>query len=357
MTQTRSRIEAAPLGWLLVSRIVAGMITREIERDLAANPPPHPDLELEAILSPTPDDYPRFALSECASASTRDPTPEMLGKALECFAKYVTGRGPDRDPTPASICRRCQRVTANTSGVPVAEPIYKHDLARSSRVERCRGVLPIRCRQFRGHRRSGGFHSSVCRRLLPDRGRSLTPPRSRPPLPRQPLCLADRGGGGRPWCDVVSFNRYHLSIADDPAEWTKFHALGKPALIGEFHFGSVDRGLFWEGLVGVGRESERGPAYAHYLRAVADNPDFVGAHWFQYLDEPLTGRTLDGGNAHISFVTVADLPYQDLASAAREANLAVLHQLNAATRGGILCIRKRRALMFALANRPTRLRL
>jgi hypothetical protein len=28
MTQTRSRIEAAPLGWLLVCRIVAGMIAR-----------------------------------------------------------------------------------------------------------------------------------------------------------------------------------------------------------------------------------------------------------------------------------------------------------------------------------------
>jgi FMN-dependent NADH-azoreductase len=36
-----------------------------IERDLAADPPPHPDLDLyEAILSPTPDDDPRFALSE-----------------------------------------------------------------------------------------------------------------------------------------------------------------------------------------------------------------------------------------------------------------------------------------------------
>ena len=129
------------------------------------------------------------------------------------------------------------------------------------------------------------------------------------------------------WCDVVSFNRYRRSIADDPAEWAKFHALGKPALIGEFHFGSVDRGLFWEGLVGVGRESERGPAYARYLRAVADNPDFVGAHWFQYLDEPLTGRTLDGENAHIGFVTVADLPYQGLVDAARTANLAILRDL------------------------------
>jgi hypothetical protein len=132
------------------------------------------------------------------------------------------------------------------------------------------------------------------------------------------------------WCDVVSFNRYTRSITDDPDEWARFHEFGKPALIGEFHFGSVDRGLFWDGVVGAGSESERGRAYARYLRAVADNPDFVGAHWFQYVDEPLTGRTLDGENGHIGFVTVADLPYQDLVSAARSANLTLLRQL----RGG-----------------------
>jgi hypothetical protein len=129
------------------------------------------------------------------------------------------------------------------------------------------------------------------------------------------------------WCDVVSFNRYVRSITDAPDEWARFHRLGKPALIGEFHFGSADRGLFWEGIVGVGKESERGPAYARFLRAVAENPDFVGAHWFAYMDEPLTGRTLDGENAHIGFVTVADLPYQNFVATARDANLAVLDQL------------------------------
>jgi hypothetical protein len=41
----------------------------------------------------------------------------------------------------------------------------------------------------------------------------------------------------------------------------------------------------------------------------------------------LTGRTLDGENAHIGFVTVADLPYVDLAAAARDANLSVLREL------------------------------
>jgi len=134
------------------------------------------------------------------------------------------------------------------------------------------------------------------------------------------------------WCDVVSFNLYQRSIANDHDEWARFHALGKPALIGEFHFGSTDRGLFWEGLVGAGSEKERGPAYARYLRAVADNPDFLGAHWFQYLDEPLTGRTLDGENAHVGFVTVADLPYAEFVAAAREANLSVLRELERGAR-------------------------
>lgn len=78
---------------------------------------------------------------------------------------------------------------------------------------------------------------------------------------------------------------------------------------------------------GVGRESERGPAYSRYLHAVAENPDFIGAHWFQDLDEPLTGRTLDGKNAHIGFVTVADVPYKDLVATARRANEAVLRDL------------------------------
>jgi hypothetical protein len=48
---------------------------------------------------------------------------------------------------------------------------------------------------------------------------------------------------------------------------------------------------------------------------------------FQYVDEPLTGRTLDGENGHVGFVTVADLPYKGLVAAAREANQAVLRAL------------------------------
>lgn len=127
------------------------------------------------------------------------------------------------------------------------------------------------------------------------------------------------------YCDVVSFNIYEDGLAGD--EWRSFHALGKPALIGEFHFGSADRGMFWPGLFTVTVEEQRGAAYGTYLKSVLRNPDFVGAHWFMYTDEPLTGRTLDGENGHVGFVSVADVPYRGLATAARAANLALLRGL------------------------------
>ena len=101
----------------------------------------------------------------------------------------------------------------------------------------------------------------------------------------------------------------------------------KPALIGEFQFGSTDTGLFWPGLYDVFVEAERGSAYAAYLQSALANPDIVGCHWFQYVDEPLTGRLLDSENGHMGFVSVTDTPYAGLVSAARAANLALLKSL------------------------------
>lgn len=132
------------------------------------------------------------------------------------------------------------------------------------------------------------------------------------------------------YCDVVSFNIYQRDIAGET--WARFHALGKPAVIGEFHFGSTDRGLFWPGLYDVDAEQQRGPAYAAYLQSALANPDIVGCHWFQYADEPLTGRLLDGENGHVGFVSVADVPYASLVTAAREANLKLLRSIRASYR-------------------------
>jgi len=51
---------------------------------------------------------------------------------------------------------------------------------------------------------------------------------------------------------------------------------------------------------------------------VLTHPNFVGCHWFQYNDQPLTGRWFDGENYNIGFVTVTDTPYPEMVEAARE---------------------------------------
>jgi hypothetical protein len=127
-------------------------------------------------------------------------------------------------------------------------------------------------------------------------------------------------------CDVVSFNIYDRDLSG--AEWARFHSLGKPAIIGEFQFGTADRGLFWPGLYDVAAEDQRGPAYARYVRSALADPDIVGCHWFQYVDEPLTGRILDGENGHVGLVSVADVPYRGFVAAVRAANVDALRLLD-----------------------------
>jgi hypothetical protein len=44
---------------------------------------------------------------------------------------------------------------------------------------------------------------------------------------------------------------------------------------------------------------------------------FVGAHWFQYSDQPVTGR-FDGENYQIGFINICDRPYPEMVSATRK---------------------------------------
>ncbi len=117
------------------------------------------------------------------------------------------------------------------------------------------------------------------------------------------------------YCDVITFNIYTFTI--DSEEWAFTNSLGKPCLIGEFHFGALDRGMFHQGLVPVANQKERGEAYQAYVRSVWALPAFVGCHWFQYVDQPLTGR-FDGENYNIGFLSVTDYPHWDLVESARQ---------------------------------------
>ena len=116
------------------------------------------------------------------------------------------------------------------------------------------------------------------------------------------------------YCDVVSYNRYERSVA-------RFRYPGKadvPLIIGEFHFGALDRGMFHTGLVPVQDQAERAKVYRDYVQGALRHPQFVGTHWFKYSDEPTTGRVYDEENYQIGLVDCCDTPYPETIEALRE---------------------------------------
>ena len=117
------------------------------------------------------------------------------------------------------------------------------------------------------------------------------------------------------YVDVITFNRYRFDAIDLglPVD------IDKPILVGEFHFGALDRGLPHPGLRSTYSQEQRGRTYENYVRTALDNSNVIGVHWFQYFDEPYTGRG-DGENYQIGFVDVTDKPYPEIISASRRVN-------------------------------------
>jgi Beta-galactosidase len=121
------------------------------------------------------------------------------------------------------------------------------------------------------------------------------------------------------YCDVVSYNLYRRSVADFQFNGGR----DVPLIIGEFHFGALDRGMFHTGLVPVADQQARAQAYRDYVQGALRHPQFVGCHWFQYQDEPVTGRVYDEENYQIGFIDVADTPYAETIQASRDVGYAL----------------------------------
>lgn len=109
--------------------------------------------------------------------------------------------------------------------------------------------------------------------------------------------------------DVFSLNVYSYRISDEILKKID-NLTDLPIIIGEFHFGTPGKGLA-PGLCQTINQKERGVAYSYYVENAAAHPSVVGTHWFQWLDQPSTGR-YDGENYNIGFIDVTDLPYQEL---------------------------------------------
>ena len=121
------------------------------------------------------------------------------------------------------------------------------------------------------------------------------------------------------YADVTSINTY-TDLPEHGFDVAAFRKMDKPVLITEFHFGSADRGPFGNGVAAVASEEERGKAYARFVDAAVASGVIVGTHWFQYVDQPVTGRILDGENAHIGLVGITDIPFEGFTRAVTDAN-------------------------------------
>ena len=117
------------------------------------------------------------------------------------------------------------------------------------------------------------------------------------------------------YCDVITVNAYANSVYNLSAKMFEKGA-EKPILVGEFHFGCYDRGMFKPGLAPVWSQKERGRSYERFVEGCLKHPLIVGCHYFQYRDQPLLGRG-DGEAYQIGFVDVADRPYVELGRSAR----------------------------------------
>ncbi|HAQ19167.1 MAG TPA: hypothetical protein DCR40_08045 [Prolixibacteraceae bacterium] len=115
------------------------------------------------------------------------------------------------------------------------------------------------------------------------------------------------------YCDVVSFNRYRYTCAElIPPDGGDY-----PVIIGEYHFGSLETGLLQPGLRYAADQNERAELFGHYLESALENPYIIGAHWFQLVDQAVAGRG-DGENYQAGFLTVGDVPQEEMISKSRE---------------------------------------
>jgi len=115
------------------------------------------------------------------------------------------------------------------------------------------------------------------------------------------------------YCDVLSVNRYRFS----PSDLKMADGIDVPIVIGEFHWGALDRGLLHTGLRSVANQKQRGAVYIHFVSQALKHPNVVGTHWFQYQDQLVTGRG-DGENYQIGFVDICDTPYAETIEACRK---------------------------------------
>ncbi len=111
-------------------------------------------------------------------------------------------------------------------------------------------------------------------------------------------------------CDVLSVNVYEHSLEGYSVKME----VDRPWLISEFHFGMRDHGNLGVGLTWAADARNQADLVEAYFSDALRHPNFVGAHWFAWGDQGVTGRK-DGENFGVGLVTIVDRPVKTLTGA------------------------------------------
>jgi uncharacterized protein (TIGR03437 family) len=134
--------------------------------------------------------------------------------------------------------------------------------------------------------------------------------------------------------DVIGYDRYALDFEDSLLR-SLAKSTGKPIFLGEFSFPSsynLLRGYEVYAAASAVEDADSGALYQSNLEAAARNPWCVGVAWFEYRDEPVSGRgflgetdqdLVEGEDYAFGMVDVADRPKYDLVEKVRSTNLVV----------------------------------
>ena len=124
--------------------------------------------------------------------------------------------------------------------------------------------------------------------------------------------------------DAQSINYYPHDAKLDRELFESLHELsgGQPIIVSEYSFHALDGRSGNRNRFGfpaqVADQAARARGYRLMTTRLARLPYVIGADWFQWMDEPPSGRIRDGEDVNFGIVDVADDEYQLLVDAVRE---------------------------------------
>lgn len=124
------------------------------------------------------------------------------------------------------------------------------------------------------------------------------------------------------YTDALSLNYYVCDAKLDLEQFRMMNELGsQPVIISEYSFHSLDGRSGNRNSVGfnaqVPDQQARSDGYRLMTTRLARLPYVIGADWFQWMDEPPSGRSSDGEDVNFGIVDIDDRPYEALAQTIR----------------------------------------